>query len=982
MLAALLVALVSCPNLAAAHQAQNQPPDALRPSVPRLLAKAASAASWAEGQTTVVLLRGGVELQAGEAMLRAQDAVIWLEKLPGEARTRADVVLLGTDELNAMIQTPEARQFGEHLAANVIVDGVRFDVPQREARDLSGLEIYQAALARRPPPPAETPAGEGPGPVEPVAATQPVPVVPLNAPPTTRRISPIQVSAADLRTTPTDDGTLAAVATGGVFVMQRSVNGDLIELQADRAVVFTSLERLDQAGGLDPAALREAITGVYLEGDVRMVFTPGPRSRRDEQRSSFATVEHRLEAQRAYYDFTTDRAVLTRAVLHTTEPQVGQPLTLRANTIRQIARGHYEAQSAEISTSRMAVPDYSLNASRVFVRSREERAVFGADHVTPRFFGVPFLWLPAVRGATLDNRLPLRNVSVGNSRDFGFGVNTTWGLFETFNATPPQTLDATYSLGHLSDRGFTAGLDADYYGDVFLFGNRPETFRGELTAFLVDDHGSDNLGRRRSEIPQDDIRGRAYWEHQHFFTGGWGVQARFGKTSDETFLEQWEREQFWNGPPHDLFFNIERARGNELLGVQIVYDINDFATTADTLQEYSSVERLPEATFARFGERLGPLTFTSRNRVGLLQFNNFGPDPLADLGFIDRGSSTDIDESFRGIPAWGYTGTPEMLVGRGDFRQELALPLDAGGLDVTPFAVGRLAAYSEQLADDDETGRVLGGVGVRIGTALVRTDDRVYSRIFDLDRVRHVVEPGATAFSSWQSADRDDLFIFDQGVDDIGEISALHFELRQRWQTKRGAPARRRSVDFLTWTIEANLFDNEPADIVVPTNIGLASAAGFRGLFFASEPEASLPRDGINTDALWRISDTTAVVADAGYSLETDDLVTLAGGIIVSRDERLSYSLGGRYVEPLDLLLAVGSINYHLSQRYSIAAGASYDVEVSDIRNTNLYITRRFDRFFVNVGVYLDRIDDDSGIRFMIAPVGFRELSLSSNQRR
>ena len=32
----------------------------------------------------------------------------------------------------------------------------------------------------------------------------------------------------------------------------------------------------------------------------------------------------------------------------------------------------------------------------------------------------------------------------------------------------------------------------------------------------------------------------------------------------------------------------------ELLGLQVVYDINDFATTADTLQEYSSVERLPD----------------------------------------------------------------------------------------------------------------------------------------------------------------------------------------------------------------------------------------------------------------------------------------------------------------------------------------------------------------------------------------------------
>lgn len=959
-----------------AQEAQTQPagapgPDALRPSAPRLLVKAARADSWSEGQTNIILLRGGVELQAGEATLRAPEAVIWLEKLPGEARSRADVVLVGTAEENAVIQTPEARQFGERLAANVIVDGVRIDVPQREARDLSASELYRAAALLRPAP-ATQPAPEGP--VPPGGTTRPT----IIAPPTTRRVAPVQLIAKELRTTPTDDETLAVLATGGVFLMQRSDEGDLIELAADRAVVFTSLKRLDEAGGLDPAALREAITGVYLEGDVRIVYTPGRRGRRD-QKQGFAALEQRLEARQVFYDFTTDRAVLTKAVLHTSEPEHGQPLTVRADVIRQLARGNYNAQSAEISTSRMAVPDYSLNASRVFIRTRRDRAVFGADNVSARLFEVPVLWFPAIRGATLDNRLPLRQVSVGQSSVFGNEIQTTWGLFETFNATPPQTLDATYSLGYLSDRGVSAGLNADYYGDLFLFGNRPETFSGDLRGFLVNDNGVDKLGGKRLPIPQDELRGRVYWEHEQYLPGGWSALARLGYVSDPGFLEQWQRRQFWDGEPHDMFFNVERARGNELLGLQIIYDINDFATTADTFQEGADVERLPEGQYARFGQRLGLLTLTSRNRIAALQFNNYGSDPAAELGLVDRPASTALDESFTGIPAHGYTGTPESITARADFRQEVSLPVQASGLSLTPFAVGRLTAYGDQV-NGEETGRVLGGVGVRLGTALVRTDDSIYSQIFDLDRMRHVVEPSITGFASWQSQDASDFFIFDQGIDDITDVTAVQVALRQRWQTKRGAPGRRRSVDFFTWNIEANLFDTGRDEVIVPTGAGLASAAGFRGLFFASEPEASLARDGINTDAQWRISDTTALVGDAAYSLESDDLVTVAAGMTVTRDDRLSYSIGGRYVEPLDLTLAVGSINYNLSQRYSIAAAASYDVDVNDVRNTTVLITRRFDRFFVNVGLYLDRIDDDSGIRFMVAPVGFREFALSSNQ--
>ena len=652
--------------------------DALRPATPGLRLKAASAASWTDGQTNIVLLRGGVEIQAGEATLRATDAVLWLEKLRGESRTRVDVVLLGTAEVNAAIETPEARKYGTRLAADLVIQGgVRLDVPEREARDLSDTPIYEAALVLRP---VHEPVPSAPGgparPGEAGTTTRPG-TTSLEGTATTRPVAPVQLTAAQLRTAPGTDGKLAILASGGVFLMQRSANEDLIELRAAQAVVFTNLRRLDEvAGGTDLGALQEAITGVYLEGDVRIVFTPSPQRRRG---GGFGSAEQRLEAQRAFYDFLTDRAMLTRVVLHTTEPAFGQPLTLRAQTVRQLALGQYEARQAEISTSRFAVPDYSLNASRVFVRSGQTRAVFGGDHVTARLFEVPFFYFPAVRGATIDNRLPLRSVAIGHSRDFGAGIDTQWGLFETLGLTPPQSLDASYSLGYLGDRGLTAGLDAEYRGEIFRFGNRPELFQGGLTAFGVRDHGADNLGRRRAQIHYDDVRGHVFWQHQHYLPGDIAAFGRVGYVSDPTFLEQWRREQFWDGAPHDLAFAVERSNGNQVFGVAAVYELNDFATSANVLQENLGVERLPEASYARLGDRLGPLTLSSRHRVGLLQFNNYGVDPLADLGFQDRAATTDFDESFRGIPAYGYTGAPEQLTARGDFRQEVALPLHLGG---------------------------------------------------------------------------------------------------------------------------------------------------------------------------------------------------------------------------------------------------------------------------------------------------------------
>ena len=965
--------MAACPLTAVAQDAA-APTDALRPAADGLAVKADAASSWQDGQTNILLLRGDVTLVAGEATLRAQTAVVWLTKLVGESRTRVDVALLG-GEADASIETPEARKLGRELAANFVLDGgVRLDVPARAARDESESPAYRQAVPLRPPPAATVPAGiETPDATQPATTTTAPATGPASTP--AARVSPVQISAASLTTTPADDGRLAVVATGGVFLSQRTPEGDLIELRAERAVVYTKIARLDATlGALNPTQVSDVIGGAYLEGDVRATYTPG-RGRRGD----FASREQRLEARQLYYDFDTGRAVLTKAVLHTSEPLYGQPLTLRANLLRQLSVGNYEAKSAELSTSRFAVPDYSLNSGRVFVRTREDRAIFGADNVTARLFGVPVFYFPAVRGATLDNRLPIRQVSVGSSRNFGFGVQTEWGLFETLNATPPKTLDATYSLDYFAERGPAAGFDATYRGDLFLFQNRPENFNGRLELYGVKDHGDDQLGGARLLIPQDAYRGHAYYEHRHYFSDGVSAQLRAGYASDPTYLPEWNQRQFNEGLPHDLFFNLEQSRGNDLLAVGIDYDINNFPTVADELEEFAGVQRLPELRYARFGENLGPATLTSRNRLGALRFKTFSSSP-ADLGFVDRDRSQTVDEAFAGIPSYAYTGLNDDVIARGDFRQELALPLDIGPLKIVPFLVGRLTAYSQD-ATGDTAARLLGGVGARVGTALARTNNNVYSRLLDLDRIRHVVEPSVSLFASAQNRDRSEFLVFDPDVDGVSDVRAVQLALRQRFQTQRGAPGRRRSVDVLAVNVEANFFDNEPAEVAGQSTLGPVTAGNFRGLYFNGEPEASLPRDGLNADALWRVSDTTALVGDAAYNLTDDDLATVAAGVIVTRGDRLSYSLGGRYVAPLDLTLGVGSLNYTLSQRYNLSASASYDFQEYDIRNSTVYVTRKFDRFAFNVGLYLDRIQDEGGIRFSFYPLGFPGFSSDTLKR-
>ena len=965
-LAALAVAaaLVSTAGVAAAQTtgpAAVESLDALRPASSRLTLTAASASSWSQSGANVVLLRGGeagVTITAGEATLTAPDAVVWLVKPPGQARTRVDVVLLGQPGRPATITTPVATRTGPELAADLVLEGsLRFDVPLRQARDEGDSPEFARASPLRPEPAEAVP--ETAAPDVPQISNGEAPAGAVVPP----RVTPVRIVADELTTRTDDEGKLAVLATGGVFLFKRNDDGGLIELRAERAVVFTTLDGLAAAGDFDPASVEQAVSGVYLEGDVRVSYTPA-----DGRGGTSADREQRLEAESAFYDLIDDRATLTRAVLHTSEPALGQPISLRAQTIRQLSVGRYEARSAEVSTSRMAVPDYSLNASRVFVRTGEAgggRTIFGGDNLTARAFGVPAFYFPLVRGASIDNRLPLRSVGVGQSRNLGLGVETQWGLFETLGATPPKTLDATYSIDYFSERGLAGGINADYRGDLILPGDSPANFFGDLEVYGVDDHGVDDLGGGRRDIPRDGFRGRAFFEHQHFFDDGVSAQLRAGYASDETFIEEWRDRQFENGPPHDLFFNVEQSRGNALLAVTADYDVNNFATVAGALQENVGVQRLPEVGFARFGERLGPAaTFTSRNRVGALRFKTFEAD-LDDYG---------LGGLEPGLPGYAYTGVTDDFVARGDFRQEVTLPLDVGPLRVVPFLVGRATAYSQDTGGEAAL-RLLGGVGAHLSTLLTASDDRVYSRLLDVDRLRHVVEPGLSLFASAANVERDELFIYDPGVDGVSDISAAQFSLRQRLQTRRGPPGRKRSVDVVALNVEANYFANEPVEPAGGTSLGIDDASGFRGLYFAGEPEASLARDGLNADALWRVSDTTALVGDAAYNLDADLLATAAAGVVVQRDERVRYSVGGRYLGPADLTLLVGRVGYKLSERYALAASANYDLDERDVRNSRVTIERRFDRFAINVGLYLDRIEDEGGVRVNIYPLGIPGVS-------
>ena len=324
------------------------------------------------------------------------------------------------------------------------------------------------------------------------------------------------------------------------------------------------------------------------------------------------------------------------------------------------------------------------------------------------------------------------------------------------------------------------------------------------------------------------------------------------------------------------------------------------------------------------------------------------------------------------VTADGTPLVPDDTNYRTDFRQELDFPFQAGQFKVVPYVVGRLTSYTEtpELGAEE---RWHSAAGVRLNTSFWKVDDSAHSKLFDINRVRHVVEPEVHLYAAAQTVDPDELFIYDEPIDAIYDFQAVQVALRQRWQTKRGGPRRQRSVDFFTLNIEGNFFGNQPPDVEL-------EPLGFRGAFFPSLPEASIPRNSVNVEAQWRVSDTFVILSDVQQNLDEGQLATASLGVAVSRDPRVSYFVGTRYIEDLDSVIASFVMEYMLTTKYSIALSQSYDFGDEENVYSSASLRRRFDRFHMLFTLYNDQNEDESGFKFAVYPEGLIGIGSDSFQ--
>jgi hypothetical protein len=187
--------------------------------------------------------------------------------------------------------------------------------------------------------------------------------------------------------------------------------------------------------------------------------------------------------------------------------------------------------------------------------------------------------------------------------------------------------------------------------------------------------------------------------------------------------------------------------------------------------------------------------------------------------------------------------------------------------------------------------------------------------------------------------------LVDSRVDTLDSVQEVQLDVRQRWQTKRGFPGLQHTVDLFTLDVSATLFPNANRD-----NFG--STVGF-----------------IEYDALWNVGDRTSVVSTGWVDPVADGARYFTVGVNLNRPDRTLFSVGFRYVDPIDSRLLTAAANYIISPKYSVAASTSYDFGLTKGLWNSLIFTRSGTDLQLSVGINYNPLLNNFGFSINVVPL-------------
>ncbi|MGP1347681.1 MAG: LPS assembly protein LptD [Phycisphaerales bacterium] len=744
---------------------------------------------------------------------------------------------------------------------------------------------------------------------------------------------------------------VSLVVQGGVVIQHtrppsaEDPAGQPVQLSAQRAVVFFR-------DGFDPSEFAytiDDIAGIYLEGNVTV--TDGQST---------------LRGSRVYYEPGTERAIVLDAVFWTAEDATGLPLYVRAREIRQLSRREWSAQDIKLANVAFAEPHFAIGASDVRIHSvptigQRDRIEIEASGVSFRAAGLPLFAVPRVSGEP--RPAPIRSVSLENQAGDTV-LRTEWDLYTLLGLDAQRGNRADLILDAFFERGVGVGTNIEW--------SRPD-LTGEIFAYYINDDGTDEL-TSGAEIDRDnDNRGIVLAEQFWRLNERWDLFMEVAYISDEAFLDSFFEREAETRRQLNTGLYLRRVEGTDALTIEIRQSLNDFISNEYLLQSKGySTSTLPDIAYHSIARDLfsGAASYFGSARLTNLELDYSEPR-MEELGFD---TITRARAAFGILPGQSIedvllaSGYPDRSITRFDTRHEFEVPLELGPISIVPYATGRLTAYDSEFTDyaanfadpdDDDSLRLWGSLGVTASTSLVRVDDSAKSELFDLDRIRHIVEPSVTVWHADTTRSSDSLPVFNDEVEAINEGTAARIGIRNTWQTMRGHPGRKRSVDWLIVDAAYTTADNE-ADQSSPF-----------GRWIGYRPERSTLGEFLTADAVMRTTEALSLTGSVLYDNEENELARTSFGTLLDHGAGFSSFFEYRELHAIDATYLNAGAAYEFTRKYAGIVDATWDLDRDEFQEVDARVVRRFPQWTVEVGLSVDGVADRFGIGFSVRPVGF-----------
>ncbi|WP_184306037.1 organic solvent tolerance protein OstA [Aporhodopirellula rubra] len=764
------------------------------------------------------------------------------------------------------------------------------------------------------------------------------------------------------------DNETIVIARGGITVLVRDLTAQTptglrvplgtVSLSANRIVAWTP-PLGDIITGAASAAASEG--ELYLEGDI--VVRQG---------------EQIIYADAMYYNASREIGVVLDAEAIATIPQYQGTVRVKAEVMRQVARGNYIANNAAVTSSRMGVPRYWLQSNELSLTQKPTARVDKATgQVVPDsepyvssggnfvyLGGIPVLYWPRFSTPLRKPTFYLTGADIKNDDIFGSQVLLEWDLFQLLGMNAPDGVESILLTDYLSDRGPAIGGRTTYTRSSMFGIAGPVT--GTYDSYTIKDDGLDVLGRGRRELtPEEDLRGRTTLKHRHYLPGGWEFVAELGYLSDRNFLEQYFEQEWDQDPDRTTGMRLRKYAGSQLFDANFNIQINDF---------YQETERVPSFNhYALGGSLLGDrLTWSMHNEAGYEKLNT-AEVPLDPV--IAANTSVLPGEFDR-----------EGVVTR--TRQELSMPIQAGVAKIAPFAIGEAAYYGEGV-DGDSVTRLWGGGGIRANLPFSRVDSTIQSSLLNVRGLAHKVDLSAEYFYADSDTDYQDLPLYDplddnaqeefrrvfindtfggtladqydprnyalrQGIqrnvtspsDTVADdLQQLRLGMKHRFQTKRGLPGRERIVDLFRLDIETILFPKQDRD-----NFGETLGPTIY-------------------DAQYNLGDRVTLLSDGYIDWFDEGLRSFSGGVRTSRPGVGDFYVGLLSLEgPISSTVLRTKLDHRLNEKWIVSAGNTYDFGETGNVGQSFGLTRIGESFLVQIGANVDAGRDNTSFGFMVEP--------------